>query len=257
MKLWFGGNSAIRSALTAWAIGCLPFSASGALIASFETGLEGWFATAGVATTTTSAFGATGGTQALLIDNLTPGTKQYPARTPQFNAATAEFTAVYPIFSQAGSAMAAGLHPTLQFDLTFDFSNVTANGFFQISPLFNSNTVGSVGGFRQYGTGAFVTGNTNSPLGLGVAATNDGVTMTTLGPNQYRFEIPTGIGKSLSLSPASTFYTLAFQTNGGWQGTVDVAIDNIQFNNIPEPSALVLTFASLAGIAIVRRRFQA
>ncbi|HMO84895.1 MAG TPA: hypothetical protein PKC18_08260 [Lacipirellulaceae bacterium] len=245
-----------RLALAAAAIAAAAASpAQAALIASFETGLQGWFATAGVATATTSSFGATHGAQALLIDNLTAGTKQYPARTPQFNASTADFTTVYPIFSQAGAQMAAGLFPTLSFDLTMDFSNVTANGFFQISPLFNSNSFAgppAIGGFRQYGTGSFLTGNTNAALSLGVAAVNDGVVMTVLGPDQYRFSIPLGAGKSMSLAPASTFYTLAFQTNGGWQGTVDVAIDNVRLDLVPEPTSAGLGAAALLAASLAR-----
>lgn len=180
-----------------------------------------------------SSFGATDGASALLIDNVTSGFKNNIATTPNFGPATEGFAEAFAAFDLAGSVIGGGGTPKLEFDLAWDFSAAT-DGFIQLGIFVNSSTDGG-GGFKGYGTGSFINGNSGfgSWPALGGGATADGAVLTSTGPTSVHVAIPFGPTKTLTLSNASTFFDLGFQSNGSWGGTVDFAIDNIKFTGVP------------------------
>ena len=193
--------------------------AGDALLYSWEGSLEGW--TAANATLVDSNFGATDGLQAMLMDNLTSGFKN------DVGVATVNSGPAYNAWSQAGTRIAAGdTDVKLEFDFTFDNGSAPPDNFAQLAIFVNSTS----GGFKQYGTGGFIGGNTNTSFpSLDAAAVTDGVTMTGAG-NTRHLAIPLGPTKSLTVGvpSAGSFYQVGFKSNGGWGGNVDWAIDNMR-----------------------------
>ena len=220
---------AIRLPLLLVAILAISLSSAQAqLLWSYESSLEGW--TAADATISQSTFGATEGSMALLMDNLTSGFKNDVGKTGNFFASTAGFENAFELFSLAADEIAEGNTPDLEFDFTFDLANVTSDEFLQLGLYINSTA-----GFTQYGTGDFIGGDTNStfPTVVGGQAAADGMTITPTGTtNQYHAVVP--LGPTLQLGEGSSFFDLGFKSNGAWTGTLDMAIDNIQITGLPE-----------------------
>lgn len=211
-------------------VSVLNSTAQAQLLWSFEPDLEGW--SAANATVSQSTFGATEGSMSLLMDDLTSGFKNDVGKTGNFNGGTAGFENAYDLLLVAADEIAAGKTPKFEFDFTFDFGGIDPNGdaFMQLGMYINSSA-----GFTQYGTGDFIGGNTNTsfPILTGGQAEADGMTITpTATPNQYRAVVP--LGPTLALAQGSTFFDIGFKSNGGWQGTVDLAIDNIRLSGLPE-----------------------
>ncbi len=199
-------------------------------IFSFEEGTDPWLAVD--ASIVQSSFGATHGSSALLIDNITPGYKNTLTRSDNFGPATAGMVEAYNAFNSAASVVAAGRTPKLEFDLTWDFSQVTLSSWFQLGMVLNSQA-----GWQEYNVGQLVVGNTDisapTPVGLGAVAENDGVTITSLGPSSARLAIPFGPTKTINLVPNSTYYDIWFKSNGAWEGTIDLAVDNFRITGLP------------------------
>ena len=221
---------------------------------SWETGLEGWTA-ANATLAASNALGVSDGAQSLLIDDLTSGFKNDAGVATVGSGSDA----VYDNWGQAGTRIAAGdTDVKLEFDFTWDHTNVTGPpAFGQLGLFVNSTGVG----FKQYGTGALIGGNVGSDFpALAAGAAAEGVTMTSAGPNTVRLAIPLGPTKSLNISEptAGSFYQIGFKANGGWGGTVDWAIDNMQLTGanlpIPEPSAILM--ALLGELALFGMRRQ-
>lgn len=206
-------------------------------IFSFEDDLQGWASPSGVVLSQ-STFGATDGTMAMLIDNLTPGYKNDIATTGNFGPATTGFEDAFQAFALAGSVIANEGTPKLEFDLAWDFSAATT-GFIQMGLVVNSsNDPGAPvdpGGYRGYGTGSFINGNSGfaSWPALGAGAIADGVTLTMTSPTSAHVSVPFAPSKALSISNSSTFYNVILQSNGNWTGTVDFAVDNMKFTGVP------------------------
>lgn len=206
-------------------------------IFSFEEDLQGWASPSGVALAQ-SSFGATDGTMAMLIDNLTPGYKNDIATTGNFGPATTGFVDAFQAFALAGSVIANGGTPKLEFDLAWDFSAATT-GFIQMGLIVNSSNdpIAPVdpGGYRGYGTGSFINGNSGfaSWPALGAGAIADGVTLTMTSPTSAHVSVPFAPSKAISISNPSTFYNVILQSNGNWTGTVDFAVDNMKFTGVP------------------------
>lgn len=220
--------------LSAWggvfaAIGVLalfvPAVASAQQLFSFEADLQGWAATD--ATLVQSTTGATDGTMAMLLDDLTPGYKNDVGMTGNFNASTPGLNDAYNLLSTAGNVLAAGGNPKLEFDLTTDLSGVTANGYMQLGMFLNSNS-----GYKEYSTGNFIGGNalTSWPVAEGQGAA-DGLTLTPITANQVHVAVP--LAPTLQIAGGSTFYDIGFKSNGAWEGTVDLAIDDIRLSGLP------------------------
>ena len=128
--------------------------------------------------------------------------------------------------------------PKLEFDLTWDFSQASNGGYIQLGLAVNSSALGGTpesGGYRTLGTGSFINGNNgfDSWPSLGTTATENGVELTMMGATSAHVSVPFGLEKQLSISNPSTYYFLALQTNGAWDGTVDLAVDNIYFSGVP------------------------
>lgn len=203
---------------------------------SFEDGVQGW--TAANATLSQSTFGATDGTNALLIGGVAGGFLNDIGTTNNFGPATPGMELAFQTFSTVADEIAKGKNPKLEFDFKVDLSAATGLPTWgQIGLFFNSHDLGGVGGFDQYGTGALIGGNFGADFPvLATQAINDGVTLTNIGTDQYRIAIPLGAGKTLSLSSVAagnTFYNMGFKANGGQGGTVSYGIDNIRFTGIP------------------------
>jgi hypothetical protein len=213
--------------------------AGSARIYDWEGGLDGWTA-ANATLANSTTLGVTHGSSSMLIDDLTPGFKNDAGVStvgsgPAFNA-----------WNQAATRLFAGdTDVKLEFDFSYDHANVTANGFAQVALFLNSTSVG----FTQYGTGQLIGGNIGSDFPrLDPTAVSDGVTLTSNGPNSVHVAIPLGV--RIGVGPG-TFYQVGLKTNGGWQGTVDWAIDNMRVtgaNIIPEPASAML--ASLVGVGL-------
>lgn len=130
----------------------------------------------------------------------------------------------------------------LEFDFSWDHTNAT-NAWAQLGIFVNSSASPPfTNGFLQYGTGALIGGNMGETFPeLHQFAINDGVTLTPLGPNSVHIAIPMGVAQvqsddnGLHVMPG-TFHDIGFKTNGGWGGTVDWAIDNIQLTGVLVPT---------------------
>jgi hypothetical protein len=222
-----------------------------AVLYSWETGLEGWTA-ANATLANSTTLGVTDGSQSLLLDNLTSGFKN------DAGVATVGSGRPFLAWQQAATRLFAGdTDVKLEFDFTYDNANATAlPAFGQIGLFLNSTNVG----FTQYGTGSLIGGNLGSDFPrLEAAATTDGVTLTSNGPNSVHVAIPLGVRVGVG-GPASTFYQIGFKANGGWGGTVDWAIDNmvitganIVANPIPEPGTVALAAVGGLALAVSRR----
>jgi hypothetical protein len=199
-------------------------------IFSFEEGLAPWNAVDG--TIAQSEFGATHGSYALLMDNITSTYKNNIANTANFGPTTPGMEEAYRAFNLAANVIANGGSPKLEFDFTWDFAQVTTSNWIQFGMVINS-----VAGWKEYNVGQFIVGNADNtapnPLSLGTVAADDGVTFTSLSPNSAHLAIPLGEGKMFNFVPDSTWYYMQFKSNGGWEGTVDFAVDNIRFTGVP------------------------
>ena len=218
--------------------------AGSAQLYSWEGGLEGWTA-ANATLANSTTLGVTQGSQSLLINDLTSGFKN------DVGVATVGSGPVFTAWSQGAAAFAGGAPDVkLEFDFSWDNANATGDGFAQLGLFLNSTS----GGFTQYGTGAFIQGNLLSTFpALGAQSVTDGVTMTPIGQNSVHLAVPfvtVGVGPG-------TFFQIGFKSNGGWTGTTDWAIDNLQLTSaaiVPEPSAFALALGTLAGVAVGKRR---
>jgi hypothetical protein len=214
-------------------LGCAATSPARAdVVFSFEDGLQGWSSPDGY-NVSQSAFGATHGDYALVLSGITSGFKNL-VTTNNFGPTHPELADAFSAFALAANVASAGGAPRLEFDFSYDMSAVTNPNWIQLGINVNSSTAGG-GGFHQYGVSAFLNGNLGSdwPFVAPGDATTDGVTLTPLGSSSYRVSVPIGPDKRLKLSNESTFYYLRFQTNGGWDGTVDFAFDNFRFTGVP------------------------
>ena len=90
-------------------------TAQAQLVWSFEPDLEGW--TAADVTLTQSAFGATEGSSAMLMDNLTSTFKNDVGTVPNFGPSTSGFEDAYNLFASAADVIAGGGTPKFEFDL--------------------------------------------------------------------------------------------------------------------------------------------
>jgi hypothetical protein len=216
------------------------------------------------------SFGATEGTTALVFDNALAANQVFfdigtvngdpvPPNDP-------ERLANYAVIAAAAAAAEAGQDVKLNFDVTYDASGVTNEGFLQVGVFINSEA-----GFDALWFGGLVGGNigfTGTFPTLAPAAAAGGVTMTVLDPSNYlagdnlgavRFSIPVGPSEILLLSsggdPGFDFAQLGFNRNSGYGGVVDFAFDNVGFEIIPEPTAgAIMVVAGLALAASGRRR---
>jgi hypothetical protein len=215
-----------------------------------------------------STFGATQGTQALFFDNVAT------ASNTLFDVGTVNGDPVPPndperlnnflAFQTAAAAITAGTAVRLEFDLTFDATQTTAEQFFQLGVFINSEL-----GYQQLGFGGLLGGNIGGagtfPT-LGPAATAGGVTLTTLNPSNFaggdpigavRVSIPVGPGTVLPFGDGPDagvsfdFAQLGFTMNGGGQ-LIDLGFDRVgfQIGAVPEPTSLTL----LGAAAVLGRR---
>lgn len=225
---WMRGFAA--SSAVAISLGWAATSQAQAIF-SFETGLEGW--TAANATLSQSTFGATDGTQALLIGGISGGFLNDVGTANNFGPNTVGREAAYSAFGVAAEQIALGNTPMLEFDFKVDLTAATGLPAFGQLALF----LQSSGGYVQYGTGELLGGNFSAGFPtLDPKAVADGVTLTNTAPDQYHVAIPIGAGKSLTLqapSAGNTFYNIGFKANGGQTGTVAYGIDNIRFTGVP------------------------
>jgi hypothetical protein len=229
-RVWAAGAASM------FLVATLAAGAGAQPVFSFENGLEDW--TAANATLSQSPFGATDGSSALLISGVGGGFLNDIGMTGNFGPATAGRAAAFQTFATVAEEIAKGKNPKLEFDFKVDLSAATGlPAWGQIGLFVQSLDIGGVGGFDQYGTGAFISGNFGSTFPeLAAQAVTDGVTLTNIAPDQYRVAIPLGTGKTLSLSSVAagnTFYNMGFKANGGQGGSVSYGIDNIRFTGIP------------------------
>lgn len=230
----------LLSYLVASLILAITYSAQAQAIFSFEDGIDPWNSGTTGVTLTQSSFGATDGSSALLLDDVTSGHKGTAARTSNFGPATPGMSDAFEAFALAGSVIANGGQPKLEFDLSWDFANYlpAENNYIQLGIYVNSSALGETpepGDYHDLGTGAFIGGNLefNTWPFLYATAMNDGVTLTPIGLNSVHVAIPFAADNEMSISSPSTFYDLGFQSNGGFGGSVDFAIDNILFTGVP------------------------
>jgi hypothetical protein len=167
----------------------------------------------------------------------------------------------------AAAAEAAKTQPVfLQFDLSYDATNITTAGFLQPGVIINSE-----GGFsNSIGFGGLIGGNIgpggNFP-NLPAAAAAKGITMTVLNPSDFtagdyigavRLSIPTGPGQALPLSDGGTpgfdYAQFGFSINGNPTGTAEYAFDNVGFQIGPVPEPASAGLVAVAGLAMLARR---
>lgn len=224
---------------------------------SFENGNEGWRSAISPPDATLvidGALGVTDGFNSARLDDVTRSFKFDVLGTGSINPGDLNYTA----FDAISSAIPNG-DVRLDFDLSFDFSNVTTAGAIQVAMFVNSGA-----GFKQYrtspgGVGQFLDGNTGDSSNpatfpfLGPEALTDAVTLTQSDANTYRVSVP--LGPRLTFETGGA-YQIGFNTNGNWQGTIDLAIDNVTVSGqlIPEPSTFGLfSLGMLAAIGAARR----
>jgi hypothetical protein len=216
------------------------------LLYSFEDGLDGWEAASATLTNSTT-LGVTDGAQSMLIDNLPSGFNNDTGHIRHNSGSGNEFN----IWDTAARAIAGGdTDVKLELDFSWDHAAVTSPAWAQLGIFVNSSAAPPFSnGFLQYGTGALIIGNMGADFpALHQFAINDGVTMTSLGENSVRIAIPMGVaqaqsdGNGLHIMPG-TFYDLGFKTNGGWDGTVDWAIDNVRITGAVAPTTSETLFS--------------
>jgi hypothetical protein len=180
--------------------------------------------------------------KSMLIDNLGPNFNNDVGHVTDGAGSGNAFNT----WDEAAMAIESGeTDVKLEFDFSWDHSNVTSPAWAQLGIFVNSTGAG----FRQYGTGGLIGGNTSGldPFPrLETAAIADGVTLTSLGPNTIHLAIPMGPTKSLNIgggAPGTNFYQMGFKTNGGWAGTVDWAIDNVQITGAQVPTVQETLFS--------------
>jgi hypothetical protein len=240
-------SSFVAAGLVATVLAVTNAQAGSALIYGWESGLEGW-ATGGTKTLVNSTtLGVTQGAQSMVIDEL-------PAAFSQDTVATVGSGPAFLAWQQAATRLFAGdTDVMLEFDLSYDNADAGGVAFAQLGIFLNSTNVG----FTQYGTGQLIGGNIGGDFPrLEPDAITDGVTMTVVDGDTVHVAIPLGVRIGVG-GPASTFYAVGLQTNGGWPGTVDWAIDNMTVtgaNIIPEPGSLALAATGALGMAATRRR---
>lgn len=259
----FSWNVAMAAAIVAC---CSVFTgvkvSSAQLLYSFETpNADGW-TILGVPAPTSTTLGVTDGSKSMLIDNMLSGFHN------DEGLRTTGSGNDYGIWNDAALAIAAGnTNVKLEFDFSWDHTSMTSAGFAQLGIFVNSTGAN----FREYGTGALIGGNINGvepdifPR-LAAPAIADGVTLTTLGPNSIHLAIPmntaaTSDGQGLNIGSGSgNFYQMGFKTNGGWGGTVDWAIDNVQITGVQVPTTSETLFswetADNPGTPAVDERFE-
>jgi hypothetical protein len=237
-------------------LACVSADAAQRQLYSWEGGLQGWTA-ANATLVNATGFGNTDGAQSMLMDNLTGGFKN------DAGVATVNSGQAYNAWAEAGTRIAAGdTDVKLEFDFTFDNSAVTNPPTFAQLAIF-VNSTGA--GFREYGTGSLIGGNIGGDFPtLAAAAVADGVTMTGTGNTRHvaipMGPVPAAAGGGLNVgAPApGGFYQVGFKTNGGWQGSVDWAIDNMFISGanitIPEPGSIVFLTIGLAAMLLGWRR---
>jgi hypothetical protein len=245
-------------------LGAGATSAHGQLLYSFESDtppLDGWTSALSTIVPSTT-LGVTDGTKSMLIDNHGPNfNNDAGVRTQGAGSGTA-----FTYWDDAALAIAAGnTNVKLEFDFSWDHTNVTSPSWAQFALFVNSTGAG----YRQYGTGGFLGGNIGSTFpSLDPAAVADGVTLTSLGPNTVHLAIPMGPGPATDADglnigsgpPGTNFYQMGFKTNGGWTGTVDWAIDNIRISGVQVPTTSETIFSwetpDNAGTPAVDERFE-
>lgn len=216
-----------------------------------------------------SPFGATQGANAFFFDNSPSANAVYfDIGTVNGNVADpnggghAERLQNYNTIAAASAADEAGTAVTLQFDVTYDATGVTTAGFFQFGVFANSND-----GFDGVWFGGLNQGNIGPGGNFPQAGSEPGVTFTILDPADFvtdmvgavRFSVPVGNGKALDLGSghppdgAFDFAQMGFNRNSGYTGTLDIAIDNVGFNIVPEPASAGVLM-SVAGLALAGRR---
>ncbi len=223
--------------------------AGSALIYGWENGVEGWTTGGAKTLANSSTFGVTQGSQSLVLHYNGPGTFS------QDTVATVGSGSAFNAWKQAATRLFAGDSDVkLEFDFSHDDSNAGGIAYAQLGIFLNSTDVG----FTQYGTGQLIGGNIGQDFPrLDPAAVTDGVTLTPVDADTVHVAIPLGVRVGVG-GPSSTFYQVAFQTNGGWPGTVDWAFDNMRItgaNIVPEPASA--TLAGLLGLGLIaglRRR---
>jgi hypothetical protein len=226
----------------------LPAASAGtSSLYSWESGLEGWQSGAGVTLSADGVLGVTDGVQSLRLNALTGGFKNNVAWSGNIVTGSA-----FDALNQVGSQLHAGgaTDVKLEFDLAWDNTNVTANGFAQLGIFVNSTS----DGFKEYNTSNFIGGNmtTSFPTLAGQSVT-DGATISSIGTNMVHVTVP--LGPRLIVS-TGTFFQVGFKSNGGWTGTTDWAIDNMKVtgSTIPEPSSVMLAgVLGVVGLAVARR----
>jgi hypothetical protein len=216
---------------------CAPGARAGSeLLYSFENGLQGWVGSGGVADPnhSVSAFGATDGTMALNI-NIPTGYSNNIGYTGDIGPGTDATR--YNIIQRAAQEAALGHQPRFQFDWTIDTSAATGLPAYAQLAMFMNST----GGYTNYGTSQLIGGNVGTDFPrLDPLAESHGATLKSIGPNAYRVSVPmltlaqvTGGNKGISLDPASHYFQIGFQRQGGFGGTLKYGIDNIRFTGIP------------------------
>ena len=200
-----------KLALTAVAVSLIALSlavvgttsARAQTVYSFENPssvLDGWTAAdATLAPSTT--FGVTDGTKSMLIDNLTSSFKN--------NIGFIQTTGGtdFGYFSDAATAAAAGKNVKVEFDFSWDLTNVTGPAAFaQLGMFVNSGSAG----YSEYQVGQFLGGNVGTGVTdffprLDPVAAGDGVTLTSVGPNTIHLAIPLATPTQRSCLGRSTF----------------------------------------------------
>jgi hypothetical protein len=213
--------------------------------------------------------GITEGANAFVIKNIPSNNSSDELGYQVSSSSTGEALNNYNAFVQAYNAIAGGNDVFLTYDYGYDTTNVTNTAFYQPGIALNSDQ-----GFSERRFGNLLQGNIgvggNFPQ-LNATAAAGGATMTILDPSTFgtdnrgviRMRIPVGTAgnsKLLNIGPGgdsvNDFFQIFFHSQGGWQGTMDLAIDRVGFDvvPIPEPATIAMIGTSLLALAFTRRR---